>query len=63
METHAKQGDVFAQYNLGLMHNNRWGVPQDDKTAVNWYRLAAAQGNGDAYLQRKLRRFGQNAVR
>ena len=37
----AEQGDADAQYNLGLMYENRRGVPQDYKTAVKWYRLAA----------------------
>ena len=27
----AGQGDADAQYNLGLMYLNGWGVPQDDK--------------------------------
>jgi len=40
----AEQGDADAQYNLGLMYENRRGVPQDYKTAVKWYRLAAEQG-------------------
>ncbi len=44
----AEQGDASAQYNLGLMYDNGWGVPQDDKTAVKWYRLAAEQGNTSA---------------
>ena len=30
------------------MHQNGQGVPQDDKTAVKWYRLAAEQGNASA---------------
>ena len=41
----AKQGDADAQYNLGLMYRNGQGVPQDYKTAVKWYRLAAEQGD------------------
>ena len=40
----AEQGNALAQYSLGLMYDNGWGVPQDDKTAVKWYRLAAEQG-------------------
>jgi len=48
----AEQEDAAAQYNLGLMHRQGLGVPQDDKTAVKWYRLAAEQGN--AYAQQKL---------
>ena len=30
------------------MYDNGEGVPQDDKTAVKWYTLAAEQGNADA---------------
>ena len=37
----AEQGHAGAQNNLGLMYYNGEGVPQDDKTAVKWYRLAA----------------------
>jgi TPR repeat protein len=40
----AEQGNVTAQYNLGLMYDNGTGVPQDYKTAAKWYRLAAEQG-------------------
>lgn len=40
----AEQGDASAQNNLGFMYANGEGVPQDDKTAVKWYRLAAEQG-------------------
>ena len=36
----AEQGDVFAQFNLGLMHANGQGVLQDHKTVVKWYGLA-----------------------
>ena len=40
----AEQGDVNAQYNLGVMYANGYGVPENDKTAVKWYTLAAEQG-------------------
>nr|AOG62267.1 SEL-1-like domain containing protein [uncultured organism] len=40
----AKQGDVYAQYNLGVMYANGYGVPENDREAVKWYRLAAEQG-------------------
>jgi len=52
-QARSKQGDAFAQYNLGMMYENGEGVPQDYKTAVKWYKLAAEQGNADA--QRNLR--------
>ena len=50
----AKQGNVVAQYNLGLLYDNGRGVPQDYKTAVKWYRLAAEQGDASAqyYLKK-----------
>ena len=41
-----------AQNNLGHMYRGGKGVPQDDKTAVKWYRLAAEQGDA----------VGQNAL-
>ena len=44
--------DAAAQSNLGVMYGNGRGVPQDDAEAVNWYRLAAEQGN--AYAQSRL---------
>ena len=44
----AKQGNAFAQTNLGWMYRNGDGVPQDYKTAVKWYRLAAEQGDAGA---------------
>jgi len=40
----AEQGDVDAQFNLGLMYDKGKGVPQDYKRAVNWYTKAAEQG-------------------
>ena len=38
----AEQGHANAQTNLGLMYDNGDGVPEDDKQAVKWYRLAAS---------------------
>ena len=40
----AAQGNVSAQYSLGLAYEKGQGVSQDYKEAVKWYRLAAAQG-------------------
>lgn len=45
----AEQGDAIAQFNLGVMYETGQGVPQDYKTAVKWYRLAAKQGNVCSY--------------
>ena len=44
----AEAGDAIAQYNLGLMHKNGWGVPQDYAEAVKLYRLAAEVGDVNA---------------
>ena len=48
----AKRGDVFFQRLLGHIYKRGKGVPQDYKTAVKWYRLAAEQG--DALAQTDL---------
>jgi TPR repeat protein len=44
----AEQGDVSAQYNLGTMYDNGFGVTQDYAEAVIWYRRAAEQGDAKA---------------
>ena len=44
----AKQGGAAAQYNLGLLYDYGYGVPQDYVEAVKWYRKAAEQGNAEA---------------
>ena len=44
----AEEGDVDAQYYLGVLYDNGDGVPQDYKEAVRWYTLAAEQGDVDA---------------
>jgi uncharacterized protein len=47
----AEQGEVVAQYRLGVMYRKGLGVPQDDKEAIKWYRLAAEQGHPEAQYQ------------
>ncbi len=44
----AEQGVANAQHNLGVMYSKGYGVPEDDKEAVKWYRLAADQGDAKA---------------
>ena len=39
----AKKGDAEAQYYLGVIYDNGFGVPQDYQTAVKWYTSAAEQ--------------------
>jgi TPR repeat protein len=40
----ADEGNLLAQYNLGLMYAKGQGVPRNDIEAVRWYRLAADRG-------------------
>jgi TPR repeat protein len=40
----ADQGYAGAQFNLGLIYENGYGVAQDYAEAAKWYRLAAEQG-------------------
>ena len=41
----ADQGQVSAQFNLGLMYGSGKGVPQDDVEAHMWLNLATAQAS------------------
>ena len=42
------QEHAIVQYNLGVMYDHGEGVPQNDKSAVKWYTLAAVQGDAKA---------------
>ena len=44
----AAGGDVRAQYNLGIMFDNGYGVRKDYMVAADWYRAAAKAGYADA---------------
>ena len=44
----AEQGDVYAQFKLGVMFANGYDVPEDDAEAVRWYLKAAEQGHAFA---------------
>lgn len=39
----AEGEDANAQYYLGLLYRNGWGIEQDDREAAKWMRLAAHQ--------------------
>ena len=41
----AEQGNVDAQYGLGLIYDLGRDVPEDNTEAVKWYRKAAEQGS------------------
>ena len=43
--------DPEAQFQEGWRYDNGEGVPQDDREAVKWYRLAAEQGLARAQLK------------
>jgi TPR repeat protein len=45
-----EQGDAAAQYGMGELYANGWGVPLDIPEAVAWLRKSAEQGNGAAML-------------
>ncbi|MGN0866759.1 MAG: tetratricopeptide repeat protein [Oligosphaeraceae bacterium] len=48
LQEKAQQGDPAAQYELGECYALGKGVPQDDKEAAKWYRLAVVQGHAGA---------------
>ena len=43
-------GHAEAQYSLGVMYQNGWGVPMDEEEGIKWYLLAADQGIVGAHL-------------
>ncbi|MEO5864921.1 MAG: tetratricopeptide repeat protein [Nitrospiraceae bacterium] len=46
----AEQGQVVAQYQLGLLYANGKGVTKDDAKARQWYEKAAIQGHAEAQV-------------
>jgi TPR repeat protein len=48
----AKQGNAWAQNNLGVMHQNGQAVQRNVVEAYKWYCLSAAQGNTNAIRNR-----------
>jgi hypothetical protein len=44
----ANRGNASAQFDLGMMFQNGYGVARNYVTAAMWYRLAADQGNAEA---------------
>ena len=48
----AAQGNQNAQYDLGVMYANGWGVPQDYIQVHMWLNLAATSGDADAIAAR-----------
>jgi TPR repeat protein len=48
MERLAEKGDARAQYNLGLMYEQGYGVTPDIKKAATWFEKAAEKGEANA---------------
>src|SRR5438093_1554982 len=48
LEKAAEQGDVKAQFNLGVVHANGASVPKDVAQAARWYQKSADQGYAKA---------------
>jgi len=46
----AEEGSRNAQFDLGVMYRNGYGIKQDDKKAVEWWTKAAEQGHPRAQL-------------
>lgn len=44
----AEDGDMNAQFNLGVMYEHGHGVKQSDLKAGEWYQLAADNGHPEA---------------
>jgi TPR repeat protein len=44
----ADEGFVEAQFGLGLLYANGFGVPMNDDLALKWYKSAAEQGHAQA---------------
>lgn len=52
----AKNGDVIAQYNLGVMYSNGQGVIQDYRQAYKWFLIVCDYGDSDLFKDASQRR-------
>ena len=48
MQPLAESGDIEAQYNIGWMYHNGYGLRVDDRKALEWWTLASEQGHSEA---------------
>lgn len=48
LKPYAENGDAEAQYNIGWMYLNGYGLAMNDSLALEWWQRAAAQGHTDA---------------
>tara|TARA_R110002096_G_scaffold416576_2_gene619389 strand:+ start:225139 stop:225414 length:276 start_codon:yes stop_codon:yes gene_type:complete len=50
----AENGDMYAQFNLGVMYEHGHGVDQSDLKAGEWYQIAADNGHPEAPMALQL---------
>ena len=48
LKPYAERGDADAQYNIGWMYLNGYGLAMNDSLALEWWQRAAKQGHIDA---------------
>jgi TPR repeat protein len=58
----AAQGDASAQFNLGVMFRDGWGVPQDYVSAHMWLNLAASRFSASEKELRDKAVFGRDGI-
>ena len=58
----ARRGQVDAQFKVGVMFDNGWGVGKNDEAAVAWYHGAAAQGHAKALFNLGVKLSGGEGV-
>jgi TPR repeat protein len=56
----AAQGLDEAQYELGIMYYNGFGVVLDDAEALRWHQIAAAQGYPEAFFSVAVKHDGND---
>lgn len=60
----AERENINAQYYLGILYRNGWGVLQDDSEAARWLRYAAFQGQVEAqYTMGYMYQHGQGVTK
>jgi uncharacterized protein len=48
LKPYAENGDAEAQYNIGWMYLNGYGLAMNDRLALKWWQRASSQGYTDA---------------
>ncbi len=64
LRPHADSGDAEAQYNIGWMYLNGYGLAINDSLALEWWQRAADQGHIDAtFSMAMLYNLGEGQVK